>query len=344
MDSDVVTFAQWCKEKGLTEETLDVLNKEEISSFTVLESLQTEDIEALHLSLGQRAVLRRAASSLHDAQLNSASDTNSASAKITPKALEKNEELNQLLDQLKNTHLTDLLHNDNNAEVGQVKQGQCPGEITKPLFIHDYLSSIKGNSITDDDDEDTFTMPGGKQLIFKSKRKINPEQVSTAQYLSATARILTELVEKSSNVETPQLVKMVKEYLQYQVLIGDLLQQYTTQSVMILDYQHRKEYSKDTSKPMSDIDLNNLFLHLEKRNQINGNTRNKDTPSRRKRNNAGREICIKFNNRGGCNYGESCRFVHECLVDGCYAKHPQYEHSKNTPLPPRFRAQSNEPK
>jgi hypothetical protein len=81
--------------------------------------------------------------------------------------------------------------------------------------------------------EDKLLTSSGVNISFKSAaKKVEVEDVTTAQWLSANLRIFDILSVSMSSQE-------VAEYDEYTKQIGDLLQVYSESSVMQFDDEHR---------------------------------------------------------------------------------------------------------
>ena len=336
---DSVTFSDWAEAHGLTANTLDLLAAEEILDFQSVKCLREEDLKALGLSVGQRAKLRAAVANLTASASVSISKAPTSLEtpdhpvgaagsfhQATTKSLAQDAELNKLINELKDTHLTDLLGVSNQAPAASGKKGE------RSLLIPDFVTTVKWGYR---DEEDTILSPdakAGSHLVIRSKRKLSPEQVSLPQWIGASARILLHLI-ANDKVNT---MDQAKDYIEYMAQIGDLCQTYTVSSVMTMDDAHRRQVAGSTSR-MLPVGMHTMFFHLEKRSgppsSLKVKNKQADSRSRRTLDSRGNEICIKYNQTGGCTFTQ-CRYSHICLTPGCEGDHPQFRHDT---IAPRFR-------
>ena len=86
---------------------------------------------------------------------------------------------------------------------------------------------------------------------------MQPEKLSYGLFFGANARILARLV--------PNLTPELACYLDYLRKIGDLMLNYTTSSVFLLDHEHRFEVVEQPDKKWNCIDQGLLMNVLKKR-------------------------------------------------------------------------------
>jgi len=197
--------------------------------------------------------------------------------------------------------------------------------IKKHLQIPDFITRTQG-SITDNEEVLVSTASG--KLTFKSAvyKKVEIHNVTVGQWISANSRIFDLL---SPTMSYSQIVA----YSEYTKQIGDLLDLYSTASVMLLDDEHRRLVNF-SGRPWDDISLHLERLHLKAKlpNSIPSNVANSVTSvstgkkAAKKSNNP----CYGFNSKAGCQNGENCAFKHVCSyrVSGvlCREKHAKFEH------------------
>ena len=181
------------------------------------------------------------------------------------------------------------------------------------------------------DQEDSLTTSSGIQLTFKRKaKKLEPEQVTPAQWISANSRIFDLLAPSFSSNEKAQYHEFTRQ-------IGDLLQVYTEPSVMALDFEHRMHVTA-TGRRWDDISLHLERFHLrfkcpiasanaQSNGQAGNSSQSVQTVSKpvSKRSN---RPCYAYNTKAGCPYPDSCKYKHKCSERGCGEKQPKYEHEK----------------
>ncbi len=326
------TFATWVSEANLSKKTEDILQKEEANTLASLMALRGEHVDAFSLPVGQHALLTKALANLHHAPKTEPEEEVEHDKNITTKDLAAKRELNDLIASLKGAHLSDLLHEDS-LPGGLV--AQRPGELhPKPLLIPEFVIDVK-KGLYEEDEEDYLTTKSGAKLTLKlsKKKKPLPEEVTIPQWIGASARILLKKI-ASQKVDMPS----VCDYIKYMAKVGDLLQQYTCESVMVMDDLHRRAQAVEQSE-FANIGLHTQFLHLEKKQAISKDQKvTKQKPkagkmAQRKVDSSGKEICINYNQQSGCHFNP-CKYSHVCMIQNCQGDHPQFRHDST---PPRFR-------
>jgi hypothetical protein len=178
------------------------------------------------------------------------------------------------------------------------------------LPIH-FLSCVRG---TQDKDEVIHSGKGLNLVIQTNTKRIGPEKITTAQWVSANARILDKLI-TSGRLTSSTL----SDYLDYCRKIGDLLQLYTPSSVFMLDNNHRLEVHETIGKRWNDIDatLQNAHLKRKESDQVfnsrsNANVRSDSASvSRRGPMRHVNSPCWAFNSPEGCRFSkDKCKYDH----------------------------------
>ena len=325
-------FEEWAKQNELTKKTTDALEKEDLVTFKALTAIKMEQVDdpSLGLTIGQKAILKQAIKELTGTNkapvktqgFSPNSDQDKTDSEPTTKSLDKDEELNALLDSMSDAHLRDLLSlNDSKPGSSSDKDGNSKGE--KPLLVPDHLSK----HIYSDENEKTLIVKGDTEFVLRThKAKKQPEEVSLPQWVSANARILKKNINNGkANMQA------VLEYLDYTIQFGDYCQLYTIPSMMLLDDAHRRRQSDEDSK-MSDISQHQFRFLLKSRNQAaTGSTNVSQQSKSKKTDDRGRPVCRDFNQSTGCRFPK-CKYAHICLI--CKGNHPQFQHDS---VPPRFR-------
>ena len=182
----------------------------------------------------------------------------------------------------------------------------------KVQLITDYITRIQGST---SDDEDALMTTSGSNIVFKtkSKGKIDVNDVTAGQWITANSRIFDLL---SSSMSKRQQA----EYQEYTRQFGDLLQCYSEPSCMLLDQEHRKHVFA-TGRAWDEVSahLERLYLRLK-----SGSSHEIASPkSVKKKTN---HVCYAYNTRAGCKRGESCKYKHKCSEKRCHEAHPKYDH------------------
>ena len=346
-EESTFNLTEWCSKHELDEDTMAVLTKQKLTSEGALKTLSPADCAELELPMGQRNLLRNAVRAMQPQASVMQSESSASSTPQTTQTLARNRELNELVKSLQGSSLKDILKVEvldqeaSGDTEGISKSG--PGEKQKPLLIPDFVSKPK--CVPDEDEEfsiPTSGPPGSKNahLFVRSSVKPKVDQVTLPMWVSANARILRELMDSHTEGDNAdKVLAKVRSYLDYTARVGDLCQLYTTQSVMVLDDVHRRMQAKD-GLAWNDVDLHAQFYHLEKK-PLPGKESFRKQRGQRATDSSGREICINYNNAGGCKY-TNCRHAHLCMA--CRASHPLTQHSQSSTqpqdaVPPRFRTQ-----
>jgi hypothetical protein len=195
-----------------------------------------------------------------------------------------------------------------------------PGENALYLPIN-FISHLRGHR---SDDEELFQTPGSSKLILSnSPKKVEPEKLTQGLFFGANARILARMIPNPSSE--------IFYYLDYLRKIGDLLINYTSSSVYLLDHEHRFEVL-EIGKNWNEIDATLSLNILKKKEQNVGLSASKvglstpGSPSANKSEKKSMVICWQFNQPNGCQYGSNCKFRHICNIEACGASHPAFKH------------------
>jgi hypothetical protein len=244
----------------------------------------------------------------------------------TTQTLARDRDLNQLLAAYNKGESSYLSSLGSDGASGASRPAVLGERNKKTYFIHDYISRVQGTLA---DQEDSLTTSNGVQLTFKRKaKKLDPEEVSTAQWISANSRIF-DLLEPSFSVDDKA------QYNEYTRQIGDLLQVYTVPSVMCLDHEHRMHVTA-TGRRWDEVSLHLERFHLRFNCPVaaanamsNGQTgvaisQSVSKPVSKRSN----RPCYAYNTKAGCPYPDSCKYKHKCSERGCGEKHPKHEHEK----------------
>jgi hypothetical protein len=135
----------------------------------------------------------------------------------------------------------------------------------------------------------------------------------------------------------PSITPEIACYLDYLRKIGDLLVNYTSSSVYLLDHEHRFEVVETLEKLWNYIDPTLSLNILKKKDSgaLGVSTVHKLSASGSNSNSASTHrtatrrsqvICWQFNQPEGCEYTPNCRFQHVCNIEGCRLDHPATKH------------------
>lgn len=192
------------------------------------------------------------------------------------------------------------------------QQHRIQGE--KPLLITDFASDL--GAAYDQGSEHVLSEHNGHSVVVKSSsgKKLKLENISPAQWISANARIMAELL-----CQGKLLTHQIPYYLSYTAKIGDLALRYTWQSVLLYDNEYRHlqvQFKFDWGR-----DTPHLTTTYLREKQTSSNPSAKSQPNK-----ASTSFCRNFNSKG-CSF-TGCTYKHVCSEPGCGQPHPKTEHGK----------------
>jgi hypothetical protein len=203
---------------------------------------------------------------------------------------------------------------------GAVSAGEIKSK--KLDLIPDYVTTCFGRFLEEDADE-LVTKKGLSFKLQGKRKKLEPGEVSIAQWLSANIVILEKLTPSFSSSQ-------VKEYLKYTRQVGDLLQVYTSESVFLLDDHHRREvYDEDIRWNDVSGHLERFYLERLRGSGGNAGSSSSSGASAKSKRNRFAHPCTRYNTKEGCNNSE-CKFLPICNYKGCRGNHPRHEHEFRT--------------
>ena len=218
-------------------------------------------------------------------------------------------------------------------------RGDIRGEVVC-LRIVDFVPNIAHEESTEE--EIGHGENGTTIFVRKTKKKLTPQEVSPAQWITANARIQFELMSSGTLNDED-----VTDYLGYTAKIGQYATLYTWQSVMAFDAAYRQSQAALGFRWGSESQ-HLVNLHL-KRRQLPGptspsgktaltshrptaaGTKHKSQPAQGPFMSTGQEICRRFND-GNCKLVH-CKRVHVCRFPSCGENHPVFQHGTKIAVP-----------
>ena len=291
---------------GLKPVSINKLAEEDFDSLDAIQAMTDEDVESVGLTRGQTRLLQKWIASLQQPVLDGSTPlttTTLPQAPTTTQGLSKDQELQRLLDLLTNkspsTDTTAMLDQPDHRPSG------------KALFISDFVTKPY-TSRTDNPDTELCNQ-GDTQLIIRSTRqKPAPEQVNLAQWISANAMIMSQLIKDGSLGSQDAIL----DYLQYTKDFGDYAQVCDHGSVMLYDHEYRRKQALNSTRwGIDDIHLATFYLQRKlahKKQPVDHPPRRSDRPPRLL-DASGVEICRNFNANLQCSR-DPCRFSHACAI------------------------------
>lgn len=180
----------------------------------------------------------------------------------------------------------------------------------KPLLIVDFASDLGAPCETR---EQILSEQDGQSIVVKSSaRKIKLDQISPAQWISANARILAELL-RTGKLQQDKVLN----YLGYTAKVGDLALRYSWLSVLYYDHEYRHlqaQYQFEWGRDAPHLATTRL------RERQSGNNHSAKPMSKKV------PICRNYNSKG-CSLSV-CSYKHICSEPGCGKPHSKVNHSK----------------
>ena len=179
-----------------------------------------------------------------------------------------------------------------------------------PLLIVDYATDL---GCSYDLSEQVLSEQDGQSIIVKTgAKKLKLENISPAQWISANARIMAELL-RQGKLQQHQ----IPLYLSYTAKIGDLALRYAWQSVLAYDNEYR--YLQANMQFLWGLDA----PHLAK-TRLRERVKRTAASTSSAKSNSQKPICKNYNSKG-CTY-TACTYRHICSEQGCGKSHPQNQH------------------
>lgn len=309
MDNDAeFDLSVWSKEMGLNEKTFKELNAEDLIDTNSLLAFDVGDIKELEITMGQKALLKKALITLK--QSVQYGHTVMQSDPVTTKDLKGIDVPDDLLQLFSmNTNLTSKP--DGGKPLGL--------EGKQPLFIRDFVGCL---GLFDSEEQSILQNAGGPSLLLKSSSKPKPEQVTAEQWISANARILKTMVQ-SGELNASN----INGYLTHTEQVGEYLQIYETPGVMLYDHRFRDMVAKGSSV-WGQPDIHGIGFFL--RPKVKNLEKNQKFKYQRKEGSAKesreRPVCKEWQSENGCKWPQ-CKFRHVCIIEGCNKNHPQFLHA-----------------
>lgn len=331
--SDQESFIKFMLDNKVKQETIDVLLKDGLDDLELITYLDPGYVKKLKLNTGQTVALSKAISKLSDQPQDSehqhtepakTSDTGAESdappAAILPSDLRR---FPGNLDQLmRDVQASDRTIGDAGADLQSDPwlDGRPTGKSIKALLVQDFCGLV----IAPRNDRELAHFDGATLVAKGGPKRPQPHETTIAQYLVGSTRILASLLQ---NNQLQCTVPAILGYLRYQVKIGEYLQSYSKESVMLFDQEFRLQQAGGQLKWGDD----SLHLGLKYLKSQQNPATQFARPSARapgpRNPRTGVEICRNFQTPVGCSH-INCKFSHVCMKAGCYKPHPEHKHNQ----------------
>jgi hypothetical protein len=284
---------------------------------STVECLVKRDLKAVRIAVPDPVVEAPVSNQAKKVNLGASTSASSSagiaeSSKQTTSSLAKNTEVNALLSK----------YSESEREFLEVQEAINKDSLTSGEKNKKFLAIVDFVTLPEcflSDDEETLLTTTGRQLTFKSKnKKLEPKEVSAAQWIGANSRILDVLYPTLSKAE-------ISDYNDYTRQIGDLLQLYTEPSVMSLDHSHRKAVAM-FNRRWNDVSNHTERFYLRVKPSQKADRSDSVKGTKPKGRSKFQHVCVKYNTSEGCTYGDQCRFRHKCNEKGCHDTRPKHTH------------------
>lgn len=316
MEACNTKFVAYLTENKVKQNTIDALIKDDLDDLDLLVLVDSQYIKKLKLTTGQSIALTNAiekllkTSDVPNKEKDADAETNKAQAEdVTP--------IN--VDSLKTTKIDDILKEVQDADrilgdnCDPWLEGRARGK--KTLLVQDFCGLV----VTPKDDEEIVNF-GASKLVTSRAKRVTPKETSVSQYLVGSTRILVQLLQTNA---LPLSMPAIISYLKYQIKIGEYLQTYSREKVMLLDQEYRLQQAAGQIQWGEDsLHLGLKYLTGSSVDSTKIHTRTPGTVDPR----SGKEICRQFQSFKGCPR-LSCKFSHVCIRPGCHKNHPEHEHN-----------------
>ena len=168
-------------------------------------------------------------------------------------------------------------------------------------------------------EEKVICNDSGVEMVLRSGTKRPPlESVAIEEWCLANSRVMYEMLEQGELD-----MKSVKDYMGYTVKVCDLFKRFDRVSVLQYDREYRHLQSAFHFR--WGVDAPHLHATcLRFKQQSSAPLRAASHKVQRK------EVCRLYNSTGGCTYGERCKFIHKCSLQGCNEAHSRAQAHTNS--------------
>ena len=346
-------FQTWADEIGLNQDTVAVMQDNALACMKAIAVIAEKDIRGLKLKLGQKAILVAGVHRVQNASKDSVvppdpiqpgqSGDSEDGPIVVPKdtemdleTLRKDPKVQEMLKLLPPGILSTL---GKSSDTDQPPPGNYMYkenlflQPSIPVKYHDITENI--SLAYDCVDEEIVTAKDGVEMVLRTagrSAKIPLSKVSVANWNLANYNIMYKLLREGVLGH-----KQIPDYLGYSVKIMDFLNLFDWKSILVYDREYRKKQAafhfKWGSDPphLSTSLLVPKFLAKPAEMGFQKSSYRDKVPDRKSAQpvtSRGQIICKSFNNKGGCKYGQNCKYAHVCLIAGCEKEHPQFSHNK----------------
>ena len=333
--TDLDKFVAYLLAKRVKQDTIDALVNDGIDNVEVLALLDNGVIRKMKLNTGQTLALTKAVAELAKGSDETARRPPEAASNVdiplphdpasntsTPivNAHLREQNIEQLLHEVQ---AADAILGSSNpaAERDPWIEGHATGKSSKALLVQDFCGLVIAPRV-----ENELADFGDTKLVSKSgQRRPQPKDTSLSQYLVGSTRILAHLIQTNKlacNMQT------IMGYLKYQIKIGEYLQTFSKDKVMLFDQEYRLQQAAGQIEWGEDsFHLGLKYLTTSQGYPTAAHKRLPNAPrfSQQIDPKSGLEICKNFQTPTGC-LRQSCKFAHVCMKQGCYKAHPESQH------------------
>ena len=321
-------FKLWCSKQGLKDTVVAALIDEGFDQIRTVALMQEEDISALNIpQKGQIRLLQAAVKKAADR--DNVPDTLPAQQTLLPPRRQTTLPTGMSIDALFN-QLPETVHEQltparettfSKPEFDpayHLVAGKTSAGSGKPLEIVDFIGL---SAKIDYDSEQVVSEIGeGSSLILKTGGKRPKfDSITIWQWALGAIRIQDELV-RLGKLPTEE---SKRHYLGYCCKILEFNSRFEWSSILHFDREYRGQQARFNFPWGTEVPhLSSVQLRDKKQTFTNTNKKGKQFPQSR---NGKQNICRDYN-RDKCTFA-NCKYLHQCSVDGCEAKHPAVKHT-----------------
>lgn len=343
----VQSFDEWADLAGLNERSKELLKKHDLDDIKALQVIDIDKVTPLlKLSLGQAAIFNDAVQNLKKTkgtgcvptpQVNNAPDIE---CNATLDALRQEANIQETVQELQTSgsNLSNLL---GSSLTGQLSSHSIKGnDVFDPIYYLRPKTQAKYHDITDfvtvnqAESEEVISCKDDVEMVLRNtsrKPKIALSNVTVSQWNVANYSILYQLLLDGSLSQD-----QIPDYLAYSIKTLEFLTIYEWQSILLYDREYRKKQATYSFRwgldPSHMIRATLIPKHSLLKKGIGQQQKTKNVSSKTARGPyvpKESEICLSFNSRAGCRWGDVCKYQHVCSESGCGQNHPRYQHQKS---------------
>ena len=197
---------EWCIKHGLSEDAVKILKDEAFDTIEALQCMDCDDLEALPLRRGHKAILRKSL-----LEVNESCSVNTLKSSVQHHCRESDKKVSELFSGLKLADNASSSKGENYLKITDF--------IPQGIIVEEEMS-IGGGVV--------LKLPGARAKL---------EKVSPSAWITGNAKIMMALSDRHDF--------SIKDYIKYTAMIGELGCRFTWQSVLVFDDEYRQRQHRD---------------------------------------------------------------------------------------------------